>query len=36
MKLTLYGEIAKDKDGKLYTTKAQRTGCTMCGFGVHI
>lgn len=31
-----YGEIAKDKDGKLYTTKAQRTGCTMCGFGIHI
>lgn len=31
-----YGEIAKDRDGKLYTTKAQRTGCTMCGFGIHI
>lgn len=31
-----YGEIAKDKDGKLYTTKAQRTGCAMCGFGIHL
>lgn len=31
-----YGEIAKDRDGKLYTTKAQRTGCTMCGFGIHV
>lgn len=31
-----YGEIAKDRDGKLHTTKAQRTGCTMCGFGIHI
>ena len=31
-----YGEIARDPDGRLYTTKAQRTGCTMCGFGIHI
>lgn len=31
-----YGEIAKDHDGNLYTTKAQRTGCTMCGFGIHV
>lgn len=31
-----YGEIARDKDGNLYTTKAQRTGCTMCGFGIHV
>lgn len=23
-------------DGKLYTTKAQRTGCSMCGFGIHM
>lgn len=23
-------------DGTLYTTKAQRTGCSMCGFGVHL
>lgn len=31
-----YGEIKRGFDGKLYTTKAQRTGCTMCGFGVHM
>lgn len=31
-----YGEIARDKDGNLYTTKEQRTGCTMCGFGIHV
>lgn len=31
-----YGEIAKNADGKLYTTRAQRTGCTMCGFGIHM
>lgn len=32
----IYGEIVRDPDGKLRTTKAQRTGCTMCGFGIHI
>lgn len=31
-----YGEIARKEDGTLYTTKAQRTGCSMCGFGIHI
>ena len=31
-----YGEIARDVDGTLRTTLAQRTGCTMCGFGVHL
>lgn len=31
-----YGEIKRDENGKLYTTKAQRTGCTMCGFGIHV
>lgn len=30
----IYGEIKEDKEGKLYTTKAQRTGCNMCGFGI--
>ncbi|MCR4889340.1 MAG: hypothetical protein K5979_09225 [Ruminococcus sp.] len=30
----IYGEIKKDSEGKLYTTKAQRTGCSMCGFGI--
>lgn len=32
----IYGEIKRDKDGNLYTTGAQRTGCEMCGFGVHM
>ena len=32
----IYGEIKKRPDGTLYTTKAQRTGCSMCGFGIHL
>ncbi len=32
----IYGEIRKKSDGTLYTTKAQRTGCSMCGFGIHM
>jgi hypothetical protein len=32
----IYGEIVRDKDGLLRTTRAQRTGCSMCGFGIHI
>lgn len=32
----IYGEIARKPDGTLYTTKAQRTGCGMCGFGIHM
>ena len=32
----IYGEIVRDDDGLLKTTRAQRTGCTMCGFGIHI
>ena len=32
----IYGEIARDEDGTLRTTRAQRTGCTMCGFGIHL
>ncbi len=32
----VYGEIARKDDGTLYTTKAQRTGCSMCGFGIHL
>ena len=31
-----YGVIAKREDGTLYTTKAQRTGCDVCGFGAHM
>lgn len=32
----IYGIIAQRDDGTLYTTGAQRTGCSMCGFGVHM
>lgn len=32
----IYGEIARDPDGTLRTTGAQRTGCSMCGFGLHM
>ena len=28
-----YGEIVKDEDGCYRCTKAQRTGCALCGFG---
>lgn len=30
-----YGEIKENPDGTLFTTKAQRTGCDICGFGIH-
>lgn len=32
----IYGTIERNPDGTLYTTKAQRTGCSMCGFGIHL
>jgi hypothetical protein len=32
----IYGTIEKDLEGNLYTTKAQRTGCEMCGFGIQL
>ena len=32
----IYGKIVRDPDGTLRTTKAQRTGCSMCGFGIHL
>lgn len=32
----IYGEIVEGKDGKLMTTGAQRTGCSLCCFGVHM
>ena len=32
----IYGTIDRKPDGTLYTTKAQRTGCSMCGFGIHM
>ena len=33
---SIYGTIERKIDGSLYTTKAQRTGCSMCGFGIHM
>ena len=33
---SIYGTIERDNDGNLYTTKAQRTGGSMCGYGVHM
>lgn len=32
----IYGEIVIDGEGHYRTTEAQRTGCTMCGFGIHL
>lgn len=32
----VYGTIERDENGQLYTTKAQRTGCSMCGFGIQL
>ena len=32
----IYGSIERDINGNLYTTGAQRTGCEMCGFGIHM
>ena len=32
----VYGTIESDENGQLYTTKAQRTGCSMCGFGIQL
>lgn len=32
----IYGSIERNENGMLYTTKAQRTGCSMCGFGIHL
>lgn len=32
----IYGDIVREQDGTLRTTKAQRTGCSMCGFGIHL
>jgi len=32
----IYGSIERKEDSTLYTTKAQRTGCVMCGFGIHM
>lgn len=32
----IYGSIERKDSGELYTTLAQRTGCSMCGFGIHL
>lgn len=32
----IYGTIESHPSGVLYTTAAQRTGCSMCGFGIHM
>lgn len=32
----IYGEIVRDANGQLRTTGAQRTGCSMCGFGIQL
>lgn len=32
----IYGDIKKDENGLLYTTGEQRTGCSMCGFGIQM
>lgn len=32
----IYGTIERREDGTLYTTGAQRTGCSMCGFGIQM
>jgi 3'-phosphoadenosine 5'-phosphosulfate sulfotransferase (PAPS reductase)/FAD synthetase len=31
-----YGEIVKDKNGKYYTTKCDRTGCMFCLYGIQL
>lgn len=33
---SIYGDIQEDDAGNLHTTGAQRTGCSMCGFGIHL
>lgn len=32
----VYGEIKRDDNGLLFTTGEQRTGCSMCGFGIQM
>ena len=32
----IYGQIRQKEDGTYFTTKAQRTGCSMCGFGIQL
>lgn len=32
----IYGKIERDDNGNLYTTGEQRTGCSICGFGIQL
>ena len=32
----IYGEVKQNADGEYYTTGEQRTGCSMCGFGIQL
>ena len=32
----IYGTIERKADGTLFTTGAQRTGCSFCGFGIQL
>ena len=32
---SVYGEIVREQNGKLRTTKCDRTGCVFCGYGCH-
>ncbi len=32
----VYGEIKQDKNGKLYSSGLDRTGCMFCAFGIHL
>lgn len=33
---TIYGHIIQTKNGEYATTGAKRTGCVMCGYGIHL
>lgn len=33
---SVYGNIIRTNEGKLITTKCDRTGCVFCGFGIHL
>lgn len=33
---TVYGKILQDEHGNYYNTGVERTGCEICGFGIHI
>ena len=32
----IYGTIEQHENGEYFTSRAQRTGCSMCGFGIHM